>query len=119
MWQRVYVIYKEASTISQLKTDLWSLNIMDFSIRVHPLNLSQEEYEDHKVYSLKLTSLPFDITQHDLQHIVEDTQAKSYYILRNNKSYKNLLLTILAFDSNNHAHTAYEKNYSLKGCKLY
>src|SRR6266498_3088911 len=39
MWQRAYVVYKDASTISRLKSDVWSLDIMDFSVRVHPLNL--------------------------------------------------------------------------------
>ena len=58
MWQRAYVVYKEASTISQLKSDMWSLNIMDFSVRIHPLNLSKEEYEDREAYFLKLTGLP-------------------------------------------------------------
>ena len=59
MWQRAYVIYKEASTISQLKSDLWSLNIIDFSVWVHSLNLLKEEYKDHEAYSLKLTGLSF------------------------------------------------------------
>ncbi len=72
MWQRAYVVYKEASTISRLKSDIWSLDIIDFSVRVHPLNLSKEDYEDHEAYSLKLTGLPFGTTQHDLCQIIED-----------------------------------------------
>src|SRR6266498_134267 len=55
MWQRAYVVYKEAFTIFQLKSDVWSLDNMDFSVQVHPLNLSKEDYEDHEAYSLKLT----------------------------------------------------------------
>src|SRR6266496_767036 len=92
---------------------------MNFSICVHPLNLSKEEYEDREAYSLKLTGLPFETTQHNLQQIIEDTQAKSCYISRNYKSYKNLPIAILSFDCNDRAHVAYEKNFSLKGCKLY
>ncbi len=45
---------------------------MDFSVRVYPLNLSKEDYEDREAYSLKLTGLPFRTTQHDLRHIIED-----------------------------------------------
>ncbi len=92
---------------------------MNFSIQVHSLNLSNEEYEDHDTYSLKLTGLPFGTTQHDLQHIIEDTQAKSYYISRNTKSYKNLPIAILRFDCDDRAYIAYEKNFSLKRRKLY
>ena len=66
-------MYKEAFTISQLKSDLWSLDIMDFSVRVYLLNLSKEDYEDHEAYSFKLIGLPFSTTQHDLQQIIEDT----------------------------------------------
>ena len=119
MWQRAYVIYKDASTIYQLKSDVWSLDIMDFSVRVHPLNLSKEDYEDREAYSLKLTGLPFGTTQNDLRQIIEDTQAKSCYIPRNNHTYKNLPLAILSFDCDDRAHVAYEKNFSLKGRKLY
>ncbi len=119
MWQRAYVVYKEASTISQLKSDLWSLNIIDFSVQVHLLNLSKEDYENREAYSLKLTDLPFSTTQHDLWQIIEDTQAKSCYIPRNNKSYQNISIAILSFDCDDWAHVAYEKNFSLKGRKLY
>ncbi len=72
MWQRAYVVYQNAFTISQLKSDVWSLDIMDFSVRVYPLNLSKEDYEDHEAYSLKLTGLPFGMIQHDLRQIIED-----------------------------------------------
>src|SRR6266540_1135492 len=119
MWQRAYVVYKDASTISQLKSDVWSLDIMDFSVRVHSLNLSKEDYEDREAYSLKLTGLPFGTTQNDLCQIIENTQAKSCYIPRNNHTYKNLPLAILSFDCDDRAHVAYEKNFSLKGRKLY
>src|SRR6266542_515811 len=67
MWQRAYVVYKDASTIRQLKSDVWSLDIMDFSVRVHALNLSKEDYGDREAYSLKLTGLPFDTTENDLR----------------------------------------------------
>src|SRR6266540_3057941 len=119
MWQRAYVVYKDASTIYQLKSDVWSLDIMDFSVRVHPLNLSKEDYEDREAYSLKLTGLPFGTTQHDLRHIIEDTNAKSCYIPRHTQSYKNLPIAIFSFDCDDRAHVAYEKNFSLKGRKLY
>ncbi len=119
MWQRAYVVYKEASTISQLKSDLWSLNIIDFSVQVHLLNLSKEDYENREAYSLKLTGLPLGMIQHDLQQIIEDMQAKSYYIPCNNKSYKNLPIAILSFDCDDRAHVAYDKNFSLKDHKLY
>ena len=112
-------MYKEASTISQLKSDVWSLDIIDFSVHVYLLNLSKEDYEDRKAYSFKLTGLPFDTTQHDLCQIIEDTQAKSCYIFCNNNSYKNLPIAIFNFDCDDHAHVAYEKNFSLKGRKLY
>src|SRR6266542_1344409 len=92
---------------------------MDFSVRVHPLNLLKKNYEDRKAYSLKLTSLPFSTTQHDLCQIIEDIQAKSCYISHNNISYKNLPIAILSFDCDDRAHVAYEKNFSLKDCKLY
>src|SRR6266540_2314795 len=119
MWQRAYVVYKDASTIYQLKSDVWSLDIIDFSVRVHPLNLSKEDYEDREAYSLKLTGLPFGTTQHDLCHIIEDTNAKSCYIPRHTQSYKNLPIAIFSFDCDDRAHVAYEKNFSLKGRKLY
>src|SRR6266498_1744964 len=98
---------------------MWSLDIMDFSVHVHPLNLSKEDYEDCEAYSLKLTGLPFSTTQHDLCQIIEDTQAKSRYILHNNNSYKNLPIAILSFDCDDRVHVAYEKNFPLKDCKLY
>ncbi len=119
MWQRAYVVYKDASTISRLKADVWSLDIMDFSVRVHPLNLSKEDYEDCEAYSLKLTGLLFGTTQHDLRQIIEDTNAKSCYIPRHTQSYKNLPIAIFSFDCDDRAHVAYEKNFSLKGRKLY
>jgi len=59
------VVYKDSFTIQQLKTSLWSLNILDFSVRVHPLNLFKEDFDDREVYALKLTGLLFDTTQHD------------------------------------------------------
>ncbi len=92
---------------------------MNFSVCVHLLNLSKKDYEDHEAYSLKLTGLPFSTTQHDLHQIIEDTQAKSCYIPRNNQSYKNLLIAIFSFDCDDRAHVTYDKNFSLKGCKLY
>src|SRR6266540_3702747 len=119
MWQRAYVVYKDASTISRLKSDVWSLDIIDFSVRVHPLNLSKEDYEDHEAYSLKLTGLPFGTTQHDLHQIIEDINAKSCYIPHNTQLYKNLPIAILSFDCDDCAHAAYDKNFFLKGRKLF
>jgi len=60
------VIYKDSSTIQQLKTFLWSLNILDFSVQVHSLNLSKEDFDEREAYALKLTGLLFSTTQHDL-----------------------------------------------------
>ncbi len=92
---------------------------MDFSVHVHPLNLSKEDYEDREAYSFKLTGLPFGTIQYDLHQIIEDTNAKSCYIPHHNQSYKNLPIAIFSFDCDDRAHVAYDKNFSLKGCKLY
>ena len=46
-------------------------------------------------------------------------QAKSCYIFHNNKLYKNLPIAIFNFDCDDRVHVVYEKNYFLKGCKLY
>ena len=119
LWQRAYVVYKESSTINQLKTDVWSINILDFSVRVHPLNLSKDEFDEREAYALKLTGLPFGTTQHDLQHIIQDTNAKTCYIPKNAKTYRNLPIAILGFDCDDRAHAAYDKNYTFKGRKLY
>ncbi len=62
LWQRAYMVYKDSSTIQQLKTSLWSLNILDFSVWIHPLNLSKEDFDERETYALKLTGLPFSIT---------------------------------------------------------
>ncbi len=60
--QRAYIVYKDSSTIQQLKTLLWSLNILNFSIRVYPLNLSKEDFNKREAYALKLTGLFFGTT---------------------------------------------------------
>jgi len=92
---------------------------MNFSIRVHPLNLSPANMEKHNAYTLKLSGLPRGYTQLDLDFIIQDTNAKSYYILRSAKSYAPLPFALLQFDCDDRTYAAYDKSFFLKGRKLY
>ncbi len=88
---------------------------MNFSVRVHPLNLSSADIEERNAYTLKLSGLPRGSTQFDLDFIIQDTNAKSYYIPRSAKSYAPLPFALLQFDSDDRAHTAYDKSFFIKG----
>src|SRR6266540_3001620 len=82
LWQRAYVIYNSIDIIDQLCTKVWSLPIMNFSVRVHPLNLSSADMKERNAYTLKLSGLSKGSIQLDLDFIIQDTNAKSYYIPR-------------------------------------
>ncbi len=118
-WQRAYVIYDITSIVDQLRTRVWSLTIINFSVHMHSLNLSVDEMEERNAYILKLSDLPRDTTQLDLDFIIQDINAKSCYIPRLAKSYAPLLFALLQFDSNNRVHAAYDKSFTIKGRKLY
>ncbi|SRR6266542_6859530 len=92
---------------------------MNFSVRVHPLNLFLADIEKHNAYTLKLSGLPKGTTQLDLDFIIQDTNAKSCYILRSAKSYALLPFVLLQFNSNDRVHAAYDKSFSIKSQKLY
>ena len=88
---------------------------MNFSVRVHPLNLSSADMKERNAYTLKLSGLSKGSIQLDLDFIIQDTNAKSYYIPRSAKSYAPLPFALLQFDSDDRAHTAYDKSFFIKG----
>ncbi len=75
--------------------------------------------EERNAYTLKLSGLPKGTIQLDLDFIVQDTNAKSCYISRSAKSYVPLPFALLQFDSDDRAHAAYNKSFSIKSWKLY
>ncbi len=70
LWQRTYVIYDSTDIIDQLHTRVWSLSIMNFSVKVHLLNLSPADMKERNTYTLKLSDLPRGTTQLDLNFII-------------------------------------------------
>ncbi len=58
LWKRAYVIYDTTGIVDQLHTRVWLLPIMNFSIRMHPLNLFANEMKERNAYTLTLSGLP-------------------------------------------------------------
>ena len=118
-WQQGFVVYKKGTDLQRLHQDLWSLPIMDFRVRLYPLNLTEEEKDEREAYCLKLTGLPVGTTHLDMNDIIDKTKAKSCFIPKSRDTYRNLNYAFLTFISEEEAHEAYLMSFKLRNKILY
>jgi len=65
-WQHAYIVFKDPASIASFYDDTWSIMIINDSVRVSPLNLSDQQLDDRQQYCLKLSGFPHGSTARDL-----------------------------------------------------
>jgi hypothetical protein len=118
-WQQAYVVYEKGTRLERLHTNTWSVNIMDFSVRIYPVTLAKEIREEREAYCLKLSGLPRGTTHLDLKDLLEETNAKACFIPRSRTTYKNLNYAFIYYDSDDAALKAFEKSFKLRNDRLF
>jgi hypothetical protein len=118
-WQQAFIVYEQGTPLAALNQDMWAVNIMDFSCRIALMNLPKEQRDERESFVMKLTGLPRGTTHLDLKELFAETTAKSCFIPRSRTSYKNLNYAFVAFDSDENALKAFNKNFKVKGNRLY
>src|SRR6266511_4272745 len=119
-WQKAFVVFENKSDIQDYYDDLWSISIMDFNVRLEPIDLPDENRELHKAFCLKLTGLPPNTTGLDLTNIVEQAKAKTCFIPRDkSSSYRPLRYAYLQFECQEDLDLAKKQHYKLNNNRLY
>ena len=57
-FQTAYVVYNQSADLSALYDDTWSVDMLDFSVRLYPLDLSAKQLALRHEFVLKLAVLP-------------------------------------------------------------
>jgi len=76
---------------------VWSLQILDFRVRIYPTDLSSEQLKLCNKFTCKVSDLPPNTTAHDLHEIIIQNKVKSYFIPRSHSSYHLLNFAFLHF----------------------
>src|ERR1043165_1981331 len=119
MWQIAFITFEDKSSINHYYHQ-WSANIMDYLVKVFPMDLTKEQLELRDSYTLKLACLPPNTTHKDLEHVIEETSAATCVIPKSNDlSYRNLKFAYIGFKDEESAQKAYNTYYSLKGMRLH
>src|SRR6266511_1999158 len=45
-WQQAFIVYAQGTSLEALNTDMWAVNIIDFSCRIALMNLSKEQRDE-------------------------------------------------------------------------
>ncbi len=120
LWQTAYITYDCRDAIVPFHNK-WSFPIMDYFVRVYPMNLNNDQLEARSAYTLKLTGFPFNTTHKELEHIIIESDAMSCFIPKASRSYKNMRYAYVSFISEEAAKKAFdfEKIYAIKGSRLF
>src|ERR1044071_1016847 len=96
MWQIAFITFEEKSSMNYYYHQ-WSANIMDYSVKVFSMDLTQEQHKLRHSYTLKLACLPLNTTHKDLEHVIQETSAATCIIPKSANTYKNLKFAYLGF----------------------
>ncbi len=96
-WQLAWIVYKDPRIIAAFYDHVWSLQILDFKVRIYPIDLSTEQLELRNKFTCKVSGFLSNITTNDLQEIIIQNQVKSYFISRNYSSYHPFNFTFMHF----------------------
>ncbi len=97
VWQLAWIVYKDPHTIAAFYDHMWSLQILDFRIRIYPTDLSPEQLKLHNKFTCKVSDLSPNTTAYDLHKIIIQNKVKSCFILKSHSSYCPLNFTFLHF----------------------
>ncbi len=118
-WQQAYVVFEDRNIIQPFYFDQWSIQIMDFNVRVSPTDLSDDYQTLRKEFCCKLTGLPFNTTAQDLASVVTQSKAKTCFIPRTRNGYKPHRFAYLQFASAKDLADAIKQQYKLNNYTLY
>jgi len=69
-WQLAWIVYKDPHTIATFYDHVWSLQILDFRVKIYPTDLSPKQLELRNKFTCKMSGLPPNTTVHDLYEII-------------------------------------------------
>ena len=79
LYQVAFITYKSEDTVVYFNQQ-WSYHINKDVVRVLPLQLSQEDREKRKKFSLRLSGLYYQTSGYDLQEVVKQCKGRSCFI---------------------------------------
>src|SRR3989337_1303725 len=119
-WQKAFVVFEDKQHVQEFYETSWSISIMDFNVRVEPIDLPDEFRDLRKAFCLKLTGLPPNTSGPDLIDITTQSKAKTCFIPRDKtSSYRPLRYAYLQFESQEALDFAKNSHYKLNNNKLY
>ena len=117
-WQIAFIVYESPDAIKSFYNDVWSLPLLDFAVRIEPTDLDAMQLILRQQFELKLTGLPFNTTQRDLQTFLESIKAKTCFIPRD-LQYRNRPYAYINFDNQDDYDFAIKSQHKFKSNILF
>src|SRR5215216_308377 len=81
-WQIAFIVFENADTIKPFYDEHWSIQFLENALRVEPTDLDPLQIALRQQFELKLTGLPLNTNQQQLQDFLSHIKAKSCFIPR-------------------------------------
>jgi hypothetical protein len=117
-WQIAFVVYESPDSIKPFYDKVWSLPLLDFTVRIEPTDLDALQLILRQQFELKLTGLPFNTTQRDLLTFLDIIKAKSCFIPRD-LQYRNRPYAYINFDNQEDYDAALNSHHKFKSNVLF
>ncbi|GES88562.1 hypothetical protein GLOIN_2v1786507 [Rhizophagus clarus] len=116
-YQQAYIIYKDVNSVQRFYHK-WSHFIGKEYIRVTPILLSEEQRDQRKQHSLRLSGLPIRMTAINLRPILDEMNTMTCFISRNPFHYKPFTYAYVNFKNEEDKEIAMKKKFSIKQGKI-
>src|SRR5215216_3850393 len=118
LWQIAFIVFEKAETIKPFYDDHWSIQFLENALRVEPTDLDPMQISLRQQFELKLTGLPLNTNQLQLQDFLAHIKAKSCYIPRD-QQYRLRPYAFINFASLDDMDAAAAQSQQFKGRPLF
>lgn len=96
-FQQAFITYDKDEKLNQFYEEQWSEFLLRESVRVLPLNLTDEQRQLRREFCCKLSGLPPKFKPKDAHQLLKKIKAKTCFVPRNPKTYNPLNFAYVSF----------------------
>src|SRR5215216_6180436 len=117
-WQIAFIVFENADTIKPFYDEHWSIQFLENALRVEPTDLDPLQIALRQQFELKLTGLPLNTNQQQLQDFLAHIKARLCFIPRD-QQYRLRPYAFINFASLDDLDAAAAQSHRFKGKPLF
>jgi hypothetical protein len=118
-FQQAFLTFANVNDIKRFHKDTWSHTLLQESVRILPLDLSEEDRAHRKQFGSKLSGLPPNFNPNEASKMLDSLNAATCFIPRNPKNYKKVNYAFIAFKTEADRAKAEETLLTYEGRELF